>query len=193
MSAIVRRAFAVLLLAGAVGASLALPAIFESSQPARRAALPAFPAARTSRLFVSLSAPRTVKPRPQVKIAAPLAAPRRVSRPQVRLAVPIPVPVAAVTPAPPVVVAAPAPAPTPAPAPAAPVSAVTLDQTAEKVIASTPAVTVPPVTDDASGDSGRQDDGEAEPQSEGRGNRRQGDDGEHGNGHDNGKKHGHGG
>ena len=40
MSVVVRRAFVLMLLAGAVGASLALPAIFNGSQLADRGLLP---------------------------------------------------------------------------------------------------------------------------------------------------------
>src|SRR6476660_9420210 len=50
MSLVVRRAFALLLLAGAVGASLALPAIFDGSQLANRGLLPTATNPATTRI-----------------------------------------------------------------------------------------------------------------------------------------------
>lgn len=173
MSSIVRRAFALLSLAGAVGASLALPAIFDDSQPVRRAALPVFPDAGATRTFVSLPAPGVAK-RPHLAVRAPLAALRR-SSPQVHVAVDVP-PAVAVTPAPPVVASPEPPPAAPAPPPTPAVSTVSIDQTAGKVVASTPDVPLP-VTDSGVGSDqgGGNDDAEGD-----RGGGKRGDEGERG-------------
>jgi hypothetical protein len=173
MSVVARRAFALLLLAGAVGASLALPAIFDGAQQASRGIPPVSVDTTTTHVFASLPIAAAAKPKSVVRATrlAP-AVPRPVARrvaPTVRprAHVVAAAPVAAVTPTPPVA------APAAAPAPEPPVSAVPTDQTATKVIASTLASTTPPAESGSGKSSYKQAD-----RSSDHGNSKQGD---HGN------------
>jgi hypothetical protein len=153
MSVVVRRAFALLLLGGAVGASLALPAIFDDSQLANRGPLPTGTNPTTTQVRVSfppvVKAHRTfnapsrpvVTTRPAAPHVAPVARPRAQAAPTL--------PVAAATPVSPPATPAPNPAPAPAPATttAAPVLAAV---SSDNVPTSAPVPTVPAVTDTAS-------------------------------------------
>jgi hypothetical protein len=168
MSVVLRRAFALVLLAGAVAASLALPAIFDGSQVAGRTIPQVSTETTTTKVFASL--PVALKRR-SVATAPRLVARRAVApvaRPRTHVVV---TPPAAVTPTP----AVPAPvAATPAPAP--PVSGTPVVQT-EKVVASTQAPSV------------QTDQGNTQ-QGDDRGNGQQG--GDHGNGNGGQQDNGHG-
>ena len=177
MSVVARRAFALVLLAGAVGAFLALPAIFDGAQLASRGLPPVSTDTTTTHVFASLPSLTAAKPRPVVAAQrlAP-AGPRPVARrasPVVRTRAHV---VAASPDAALITLTPPAVPPAAAPAPAPPVSAVPAEQTADKVIASTVAPTTPPAESDSGPSSGQQDDHSAD-----RGNSQQGD---RGNGND---------
>lgn len=187
MSVVARRAFALVLLAGAVGASLALPAIFDGAQQASRGTPPVSTDTTTTHVFASLPFAAAAKPRPVVRAPrlAPAAprpvAPRVAPVVQPRAHVVAPAPVAAVTvitPSPPVAV----------PAPVPPVSAAPTDQTATKVIASTLASTTPRGESDSGKSSDKHADRSGDHGNSKQGDRGDGKQGEHGNDgqHDNG-------
>jgi hypothetical protein len=186
MSVLVRRAVALLFLTGAVGASLALPAIFGGAQQASRGLPPVSTNTTTTNVFASLPVAAAAKPRSAVRATrlAP-AAPRVVAprvAPVVRPRAPVvpATPVAAVTPPTPPV-AEPVPAPV---APAPPVSAAPVEQTATKVIASTLDAKTPP----GQSDSGKSSDKHADQGNSKHGDQGNGNDGqEHGNGHGKGR------
>lgn len=147
MSVVVRRAFVLMLLAGAVGASLALPAIFNGSQLANRGPLPTATTSTTTHVWASL--PVVAKPHrafnaPTRAAVATLLVARHVApivRPRVHV-VPAP-PAVPVTPVSPPAAPAQNPAPTPATTPAPVPATVSNDH----VIASAPVPAVPAVTD----------------------------------------------
>jgi hypothetical protein len=150
MSVFVRRAFALLLLGGAVGASLALPAIFDGSQLANRGPLPTGTTPATTHVRVSF--PALVNPHRTFNVPS---RPAVTTRPAARLVAPVVPPRAHPAPAPPVAAATPVsppatPAPNPAPAPTTTTAAPDLATvSSDHVIASAPVPTVPAVADTA--------------------------------------------
>jgi hypothetical protein len=197
MSVLVRRAVALLFLTGAVGASLALPAIFNGSQQASRGLPPLSVRTTTTNVFAPLPVAVTAKPKAVVKatrVAA--AAPRVVAphvapiiRPRTRVVPATPEP-AVTPPTPPVVVPVPVPAPAPAPEP--PVSAAPAEQTATKVIASTLDAKTPPGQSDSAKSSDKHADQDKSKPAE-QGNSKHGDkgNGNDGQAHSNGHGKGH--
>ena len=156
MSMVVRRACALVLLAGAVAAAIALPRILVAGQRGDRMAFPHSAHTTTLRVHVP-GLPLQPRATPQAIVSAPrlAAAPvrpiaRRVApRVQPRAPVVRAIPVSTVKPASSVAPAA-ASNPTPATASAPAVAQATADQTAVHVIASTLEDTVPAASDPAS-------------------------------------------
>jgi hypothetical protein len=161
MSVVVRRAFVLMLLAGAVGASLALPAIFDGSQLANRGPLPTATTPTTTRVLVSfpVAKPHRTFNAPLRGAVATLLAARHVApvvRPRVRVAPALPA--APVTPVSPPAAPAQNPAPDPATTPAPVLAPVSNDH----FIASAPVPAVPAVTEGHGEDHGHGGNGQGD-------------------------------